>query len=108
MQIREKHIIFEKPTDIPLPYKIDFTRSDLLKIQISGDGNCSIKIYGKIHPELDYSLMAIIQDSDYSIIDTIIQKGIYTVSGTGYYKIKIETENVDNTLTCVASEVVEV
>lgn len=108
MQIRQKYVIFEHPTNTPLPYEIDFTRSDLLKIQISGDGNCNIKIYGKINKESDYSEMAIIKDSDYSFINSISEKGVYTVSATGYYKIKIETENADNSLLCVASEVVEV
>lgn len=107
MQIRQKYVIFENPTDTPLPYEIDFTRSDLLKIQISGNGNCSIKIYGKINKESDYSQMAIIKDSDYSFTDVISEKGVYTISATGYYKLKIETENADNTLLCVASEVVE-
>ena len=50
MQIRQKYIIFDKPKNTPLPYIINFTRSDLLKIQVSGDGNCDIKIYGKINP----------------------------------------------------------
>ena len=108
MQIRQKYIIFDKPIDTPLPYIINFTRSDLLKIQISGDGNCEIKIYGKINPISDYEQMSIIQDSDYSFIDTITQKGVYTISATGYYELKIETISADSSLLCVASEVVEV
>ena len=90
-----------------MPYEIDFTRSDLLKIQISGDGSCNIKIYGKINPKSDYEQMAIIQDSDYSFIENIVKRGVYTVSATGYYRLKIETESVINDLMCVASEVVE-
>lgn len=108
MQIRQKYIIFENPTTTPLPYELDFTRSDLLKIQISGDGDCSIKVYGKINSKSDYAEMAIIKDSDYSFINTITQKGVYTVSATGYYKLKIETKNAVDSLICVASEVVEV
>lgn len=107
MQIRQKYIVFENPTDTPLPYEIDFTRSDLLKIQISGDGNCSIKIYGKINPKSDYVQMSIIQDSDYTFINNITENGVYTVSATGYYKLKIQTETVSGNLMCVASEVVE-
>ena len=108
MQVRQKYIVFKNPIDTPLPYEIDFTRSDLLKIQISGNGNCNIRIYGKINPDSEYAQMAIIQDLDYSFINTIIQPGVYTVSATGYYKIKIETESADSTLYCVANEVVEV
>jgi len=108
MQIRQKYIIFDKPTNTPLSYEIDFTKSDLLKIQVSGDGECDIKIYGKIHPKSEYSLMSIIKDFDYNFINTINSKGVYTISATGYDKLKIETNNADSTLTCVASEVVEV
>jgi hypothetical protein len=107
MQIRQKFIVFKNPVDTPSPYEIDFTRSDLLKIQISGSGSCDIKIYGKINPDSDYAQMAIIKDSDYSFIDTISETGVYTISATGYYKLKIETNSADNTITCVASEVVE-
>lgn len=107
MQIRQKYIIFDKPKNTPLPYIINFTRSDLLKIQVSGDGNCDIKIYGKINPISNYEQMSIIRDSDYNFIDNITQKGVYTISATGYYEIKIETISVDNSLMCVASEVVE-
>lgn len=107
MQIRQQYKIFEN-TDTPLSYEIDFTRSDLLKIQLSGQGNCIIKIYGKLSKNVDYSQMAIIQDIDYSFIDTITDVGVYTVSATGYQRLKIDVEFTDNTLTCVASEVVEV
>ena len=108
MQIRQRYTIFENPTNTPLPYEIDFTKSDLLKIQVSGDGTCNIKVYGKINLKSDYSQMAIIKDSDYSFVNVIAEKGVYTINATGYHKIKIETESADNTLTCVASEVVEV
>ena len=108
MQIRQKYIIFDKPTTTPLSYEIDFTKSDLLKIQVSGNGECNITVYGKIHPKSEYYPITIIQDSDYKFINAINSKGIYTISATGYDKLKIETKNADNTLTCVASEVVEV
>ena len=93
---------------MPTSYEIDFTRSDLLKIQISGEGTCSIKIYGKIDRSVDFAPMLIIRDIDYKFIDTITEKGIYTVSATGYKRLKIDVESTVDTLTCVASEVVEV
>ena len=107
MQIRQKYTIFGNPVDTPLPYEIDFTKSDLLKVQVSGDGECDIKIYGKINPKSDYEQMVIIRDSDYGFIDSIVQKGVYTISATGYYRLKIESEIVNDHLMCVASEVVE-
>ena len=108
MQIRQKYIIFDKPTQAPLLYEIDFTKSDLLKLQISGEGKCNIKVFGKINSLMEYAPMMIIHDSTYTFVDTIVSKGVYTISATGYAKLKIEVENVDNTLTCVASEVVEI
>lgn len=107
MQIREQYNVF-KNTDTPLVYEIDFTRSDLLKIQIIGEGTCSIKVYGRLNKKVEYSPMAIIQDIDYDIIDTIIGQGVYTVSATGYQQLKIDVESTESTLTCIANEVVEV
>lgn len=109
MQIRQQYEIF-KNIDTPTSYEIDFTRSDILKIQVSGEGVCSIKVYGKIEndKDIDFAPMAIIQDVDYDFIDTITQKGVYTVSATGYKRLKIDVESTVATLTCVASEVVEV
>lgn len=107
MQIREQFNIF-KNTNTPLVYEIDFTRSDILKIQISGDGSCSIKIYGRLDKKSEYSPMFIIRDVDYNFIDTIVEKGVYTVSATGYQQLKIDVESTQDTLTCIANEVVEV
>ena len=76
MQIREQYEIF-KNINTPTSKEIDFTRSDLLKIQISGEGTCSIKIYGKIDRSVDFAPMLIIRDIDYKFIDTITEKGIY-------------------------------
>ena len=109
MQIRQQYEIF-KNINTPTSYEIDFTRSDILKIQVSGEGVCSIKVYGKVEndKDIDFAPMLIIRDIDYKFIDTITAKGIYTVSATGYKRLKIDVETTVDTLTCVASEVVEI
>ena len=60
----------------------------------------------KIAKEIDYSEVGILRDYDYNFIDTITEKGIYTVSATGYQTIKISVITASS-ISCYANEVVE-
>jgi hypothetical protein len=106
VHVRQQFVIFDQNSKAPLDYEIDFTKSDMLKIQVIGNGICQIKVYGKIAKGIDYSEVGILRDCDYNFIDTITEKGIYTVSATGYQTIKISVVNASNIL-CYANEVVE-
>ena len=106
MQIREEFLVFEN-TNTPLDYEIDTLSSDLLKIQITGSGECVIEVYAKLTNSNDYSLVAIIDDKTYDMKEIISSAGLYSVSTTGYKKIKICVKSVVNTLRCTAVEVDE-
>ena len=47
MHVRQQFVIFDQNSKAPLDYEIDFTKSDMLKLQIMGEGTCQIKVYGK-------------------------------------------------------------
>ena len=106
MQIREEFLVFEN-TNTPLDYEVDTLSSDVLKIQLSGTGNCLIEVVARLTNSNEYSPVAIIDDKTYDMIESITQAGLYSVSITGYKKVKILVKSVVNTLTCVAAEVDE-
>ena len=106
MQIREEYKIF-KDTNTPLDYEIDVLHSDMLKMQIVGEGNCEIEVLAKLTKSKDYSPIAIINDNTYDMMKSITTTGLYTVSTTGYKKVKISVKQVVNTLQCTAVEVDE-
>ena len=106
MQIREEFLVFEN-TNTPLDYEIDTLSSNLLKIQITGIGNCLIEVYAKLTNSNDYNMVAIIDDRTYDMLEQIVNSGLYSVSTTGYKKIKISVKSVVNTLQCTAAEVDE-
>ena len=107
MHVRQHFVIVNEDSQIPLNYEIDFTKSDMLKLQVIGDGTCEIKVYGKISKDLDYLEVSILKDSDYSFINTITEKGLYTVSATGYQMIKVSVISAES-VSCYANEVSEV
>ena len=106
MQIREEFLVFEN-TNTPFDYEIDTLSSDLLKLQIVGEGDCLIKVLAKLTNSDDYSPVAIIDDKTFDMLDSITKTGLYTISVTGYKKIKISIQSVVNTLKCTAAEVDE-
>lgn len=108
MTIRETYTIFEK-TSTPLEYEMDFTRSNVLKLQISGEGICDIEVYGSLqkNDNVGYEKMPIIDEKVYEIISNITKSGIYGIYATGFKKLKIVVNSTDNTLVCVANEIVE-
>lgn len=104
MRIRDIRMIF-KDTTPENSIIIDTTMSDMLKIQVEGDGKCDMKVYGQIAKDVAFSKVAIIKDADYSVIDSISEKGIYTVSAEGCRNIKIEVNSINGDLTGYVSEV---
>ena len=106
MQIKEEFLVFEN-TNTPLDYEIDTLSSDILKIQIIGTGECLIEVFAKLTNSEDYNPVAIIDDKTFDMIDAIVKSGLYTVSITGYKKIKLSIQSVVNTLKCIAAEVDE-
>lgn len=106
MQIREEFLVFEN-TNTPLDYEIDTLSSDILKIQVIGSGECLIEVLAKLTNSEDYSPVAIIDDKTFDMIDNIVKSGLYTISVTGYKKIKLSVKSVVNTLKCTAAEVDE-
>ena len=108
MTIRETYKIFEK-TSTSLEKEIDFTRSNVLKIQISGEGVCDIEVYGSLQKAdgINYEKMPIIDEKVYEIISNITKSGIYGVYATGFKSLKIVVKNTEDTLVCVANEIVE-
>ena len=87
------------------PIVIDTTMSDMIKIQIEGDGSCDVKVYGQITKDVEFSNLAIIRDEDYGVINSISGKGMYTVSAEGCRNIKIEINSISGNLTGYMSEV---
>ncbi len=85
---------------------LDTTMSDMVKIQIEGSGSCNIKVYGQLTNLIDFSEVAIIRDIDYSLINSISEKGVYTVSAEGFRNIKIEVNSIAGEMTGYVSEVV--
>ena len=104
MRIRDIKMIFKNITS-DNPIIVDNTMSDLIKIQIEGDGNCDVKVYGQITKDAEFSNLAIIRDEDYGVIDSISGKGIYTVSAEGCRNIKIEINYISSNLAGYVSEV---
>ena len=104
MRIRNTQMIFKN--SVPeKPIIIDTTMSDIIKIQIAGIGNCDIKIYGRLTNLIDFSELTIIKDIDYSLINSISEKGIYTVSVEGLKDIKININSINGNLEGYVSEV---
>lgn len=104
MRIRDLKMIFKDA--IPEESIIlDTTMSDMLKIQIEGSGSCNIKIYGQLTNLIDFSELAIIKDIDYSLINSISEKGFYTVSTSGCKNIKIEINSINGELVGYICEV---
>lgn len=85
---------------------LDTTMSDILKIQIEGTGSCNIKVYGQLTNSIDFSEIAIVRDVDYCLINSILERGIYTVSIEGLNRIKIEVNSISGEITGYVSEVV--
>ena len=106
MQIREEFLVFEN-TNTPLEYTIDTLSSDLLKIQVIGTGKCLIEVSAKLTNSDDYSIVAIIDDKTYDMLNSIEKSGLYSVPVTGYKKVKICVKSVVETLRCTAAEVDE-
>ena len=77
---------------------LDTTMSDMLKIQIEGSGSCDIKVYGQLSSLIGFSELAIIKDIDYSLINSISEKGFYTISTEGCKNIKIEINSINGEL----------
>ena len=104
MRIRDLKMIFKDaiPEDSII---LDTTMSDMLKIQIEGSGNCDIKVYGQLTNLIDFSELAIIRDIDYSLINSISEKGIYTISTEGCRNIKIEVNFIEGDLMGYVCEV---
>lgn len=94
-----------KDTTPENPIIIDTTMSDMIKIQIEGDGSCDVKVYGQITKDVEFSNLAIIRDEDYGVINSISGKGMYTVSAEGCRNIKIEINAISGNLTGYMSEV---
>lgn len=70
-----------------------------LILQVSGDGNFSISIYGKVDREKEDSFkLSAINMKDFSIGDTITKSGIYVVAIEGVGEIYAELENIDGKL----------
>ena len=105
MRIRDVKMIF-KDIVPDKPIIIDTTMSDMVKIQIDGSGTCDIKVYGQLTNLIGFSELAIIRDIDYSLINSISEKGIYSISAEGFRSIRIDVNSVDGDLTGYASEVV--
>lgn len=89
------------------PIILDTTMSDMLKIQIDGTGSCDIKVYGRLTNLIDFSELVIIKDIDYSFINSISEKGVYTVSTEGLKDVKIVINSVEGFLAGYISEVAE-
>lgn len=104
MRIRNIEMIFDGANS-EKTLILDTTMSDMIKIQIEGIGTCDIKVYGKITNSIDFSELAIIKDIDYSLINSISEKGIYTVSTEGLKTIKIEVNSIVGDLIGYVSEV---
>ena len=77
---------------------LDTTMSDVLKIQIEGSGSCDIKVYGQLSSLIGFSELGIIKDIDYSLINSISGKGLYTISTEGCKNIKIEINSINGEL----------
>ena len=104
MRIRDLKMIFKDA----IPEKeiiLDTTMSDMLKIQVEGNGSCDIKVYGQLTNLIDFSELAIIRDIDYGLINSISKKGIYTVPAEGCKNIKIEVISIEGDLTGYICEV---
>jgi len=97
VRIRDLKMIFKDvvPEDEII---LDTTMSDMLKIQVEGSGSCDIKVYGQLTNLIDFSELAIIRDVDYGLINSISEKGIYTVSTEGCKNIKIEINSIQGEL----------
>lgn len=104
MRIRGLNMIFKDA--IPeKPIVLDTTMSDMLKIQVEGLGTCDIKVYGQLTNLIDFSELAIIRDVDYGLINSISEKGIYTISTVGCRSIKIEVNSIEGELVGYICEV---
>ena len=104
MRVRDLKKIFKDA--IPEePVILDTTMSDMVKIQIEGSGTCDIKCYGQLTNLIDFSELAIIRDIDYGLINSISEKGIYTISAIGCRSIKIEINSIDGELIGYVCEV---
>lgn len=105
MRIRDVKMMF-KDIAPENPIVLDTTMSDMVKIQIEGSGSCNIKAYGQLTNLIDFSEVAIIRDIDYSLINSISEKGIYTISSEGFRSVKIVVNSVSGELVGYVSEVV--
>ena len=105
MKIRDVKMIF-KDTVPGKPIILNTTMSDMVKIQIQGTGVCDIKVYGRLTDLIDFSDIVIIRDTDYSLINSISEQGMYTVSTEGLKDVKIVVNKVEGELMAYISEVV--
>lgn len=105
MIIRDIKMIF-KDIAPEKPFVLDTTMSDMVKIQVEGTGSCDIRAYGQITNLIDFSELAIIRDADYGLINSISEKGVYTISVEGLRNVKIEVNSVSGDLIGYVSEVV--
>lgn len=90
MTILEKELIYSPELPYEKPYSSKVGEADILKVQVSGFGTCSIKAYGRLSPLMDENELSIIKDSDYSIVSIIMSSGIYTIPCEGLNEVKLE------------------
>ena len=100
MRVLEKKIIYSPDLPYDKPYEEKVGEADILKIQISGNDICSIKIYGRLSPYMEEQELSAIKDNDYSVVNTITTSGIYTVSCEGYNEIKIDVITPGDGMSC--------
>ena len=70
---------------------LDCAMIDEILIQIIGDGDFSMTVYGKLTNDLsDYSQLSIIKMLNFDTLDSITTQGLYMVMTEGITAIKFE------------------
>lgn len=100
MTILEKKLIYSPEQPYEKPYLSKVGEADILKVQVSGTSTCSIKAYGRLSPLMDEQELAVIKDTDYSIVNIISSSGIYTIPCEGYNEIKLEATIPGEGMSC--------
>ena len=100
MTILEKFLMYSPEKPYQEPYIGKVGEADVLKIQVSGNGTCSIKAYGRLSPLMDEEELSAIKDTDYSIVSIIASSGIYTIPCEGYNEVKLEATIPGEGMSC--------
>lgn len=100
MTILEKELIYSPDHPYQEPYGIKIGEADILKVQISGTGTCSIKLYGRLSPLMEEQELSAIKDNDYNMVNVIVNSGIYTIPCEGYNEIKIVATTPGEGMSC--------